>query len=59
VEAARYYQLAADQGNATAQCYLGVCYGNGTGVTKNEVEAARYYQLAADQGHADAQNKIK
>jgi TPR repeat protein len=47
--------LAADQGNANAQSNLGVCYKNGTGVTKDEREAVRWYRLAADQGKAAAQ----
>lgn len=47
--------MAANQGYATAQCCLGVCYYNGEGVTQNKTEAARLYKLAADQGYARAQ----
>jgi TPR repeat protein len=38
-----------------AQYNLGVCYLDGSGVTKNDVEAVRLYRLAADQGYAQAQ----
>ena len=33
-EAAKYYQLAAQQGHADAQYNLGICYENGEGVLK-------------------------
>src|ERR1700692_2745247 len=45
----------AKLGNADAQYSLGVMYGNGQGVPRNEKEAARWYRLAAEQGDADAQ----
>ena len=51
----RWYRLAAEQGDATAQSNLGVMYGNGRGVLKNEAEAVRWYRLAAEQGDATAQ----
>jgi TPR repeat protein len=55
-EAARLYKLAADQGLASAQKYLGVLYATGRGgLTKDDREAARLYKLAADQGNADGQ----
>jgi len=50
----KYYKMAADQGNASAQLKLGVGYASGTGVTKNEQEAVKYYEIAADQGNASA-----
>ena len=46
------YQKAAEQGNAAAQCKLGVCYDNGTGVEKDEQKAVEWYQKAAEQGYA-------
>ena len=49
-EACRLYKLAADQGDAVAQCNLGWMYENGKGVAKNEQEACRLYKLAAEQG---------
>ncbi len=54
-EAVRWYRLAADQGNATAQFNLGVMYDTGRGVPQDDAEAVRWYRLAADQGDADAQ----
>lgn len=48
------YRLAADNGDADAQCNLGVCYANGIGVAKDEHEAVRCYQRAADQLHDGA-----
>ncbi len=55
-EAVRYCKLAADQGHASAQYNLGVCYANGEGVEKDYAEAVRYYKLAvaADQGVPEA-----
>ena len=43
------------QGHAIAQYNLGVRYGNGVGVLKDEVEALRWYRLAAEQGDTTAQ----
>ena len=48
------FNAAAAVGDAKAQRYLGVMYGEGHGVTKNDVEAVRWYRMAADQGDADA-----
>jgi hypothetical protein len=54
------YKLAADQGHASAQYYLGVMYENGHGgLPKDDREAVRLYKLAADQGYASAQNILK
>jgi TPR repeat protein len=51
-EAARLYKLAADQGNAWAQYFLGDFYVDGRGgLPKDDREAARLYKLAADQGN--------
>ena len=54
-EAVRWYRLAAEQGDASAQLNLGVMYDNGRGVLKDEAEAVRWFRLAADQGNAAAQ----
>ncbi len=56
--ALKYFQSAADQGNARGQDDLGHLYDNGQGVPQNYKEAAKYYQLAADQGDADAQTNL-
>jgi TPR repeat protein len=52
---AAWYQKAADQGDAAAQCNLGVMYEKGRGVKKDETEAVKWFQKAADQGNAPAQ----
>ena len=54
-KAARLYKLAADQGYAAAQFYLGVCYDRGLGVMQDYAEAVKWYRLAANQGQIDAQ----
>ena len=50
-----YYQLAADQGHAEAQCRLGFFYERSIGDIRT---AFKYYQLAADQGHLKAQYRL-
>ena len=40
-EAAEWYRHAADQGDAAAQCNLGLMYKNGTGVPQDFTDAAR------------------
>ena len=51
-EAVRWYRLAADQGHADAQVFLGLKYANGEGVVEDDAEAVRWYRLAADQGRS-------
>ena len=41
--------------NPAAQCYLGHCYLNGSGVKQDESQAFHYFKLAADNNHAAAQ----
>ena len=57
-EAVRWYHLAAEQGEASAQNNLGVMYGTGEGVPEDDAEAVRWYRLAAEQSHASAQNNL-
>ncbi len=57
-EAIRWYRLAADQGNASAQYYLGVKYHDGEGVAQDYAEALKWMRKAADQGYADAQTGV-
>jgi hypothetical protein len=54
-EVVRLYRLAADQGHAVAQYFLGLMFYLGQGVAQDYAEAARLYRLAADQGNAEAQ----
>ena len=49
VKAVKWYRLAAEQGDAQAQCNFGLMYENGTGVTQNHEETAKLYRLSADQ----------
>ena len=51
----RWYQLAAEQGVASAQFALGIIHDYGAGVPEDNREAMRWYQLAAEQGDASAQ----
>ena len=55
VQAIKPFRLAAEQGDATAQFYLGVMYDNGEGVPQDYAEAVKWYRLAAEQGYASAQ----
>jgi TPR repeat protein len=45
----------AEQGNATAQFYLGIRYAKGQGVPKDPAEAVKWCRKAAEQGYAMAQ----
>jgi TPR repeat protein len=54
-EAAKWFRLAAEQGNAEAQFTLARQYAHGEGVPQDYKEAVKWYRLAAEQGDADAQ----
>ena len=54
-DAVKWYRKAAEQGNANAQCNLGICYAYERGVTKDLNEATKWFRKAAEQGHAEAQ----
>ena len=47
--------MAADQGNAQAQCNLGLMYNHGQGVAQDYSAAMKWYRMAAGQGNAQAQ----
>ncbi len=53
-EAARWYQLIAEQGDARSQYNLGLVYANGYGVTQDDAEAAKWLQKSAKQGYKKA-----
>ena len=57
-EAVRWYGLAAAQGDADSQYYLGLCYEEGAGVKKDKKEAKRLFRLAAALGHAKAAARV-
>ena len=46
---------SAEQGHAGARFRLGLMYGDGEGVPRDDTEAVRWYRLAAEQGDMDAQ----
>ena len=54
VEAACWYQKAADRGNAVAQRKLGLLYLNGEGVIQDFKAAAKLFGMAAAQGDIEA-----
>ncbi len=58
VEAARWYQKAAERGHIGAQYWLGRLRYSGCGMTLNFAEAAGWFRKAAEQGHAEAQAYI-
>ena len=53
-EAVRWYRLAAEQGNASAQFRLGVAYGTGRSVPQDYVSAHMWLNLAAATGDEEA-----
>lgn len=57
-EALRWCRTAAEQGDARAQCRLGLLYEQGKGVKRDPAEAATWYRKAAEQGDARAQNNL-
>lgn len=48
----------AKQGDAEAQLFMGVLYGNGLGVKHDQKKSAYWYEQAAESGDVDAQNEI-
>jgi hypothetical protein len=57
-EAFKWFTKAAEQGNAQAQCSLGVMYVHGQGVTQDDTEAFKWFTKAAEQGEAGAQANL-
>ena len=49
----------AEQGDAEAQCNLGVMYYEGIGVPQDYEEAVKWYRLAAEQRHERAQFNLE
>jgi TPR repeat protein len=54
-DAFKWLWLSANQGNAEALYYLGACYYEGWGVTKNNEQAAACLLKSAKMGNSDAQ----
>jgi TPR repeat protein len=53
-EAERWFRLAAEQGDATAQANLGLLYANGYGLPRDYVQAYIWFSRAGAQGHTEA-----
>ena len=58
-EAIKWWRLAVEQGDAEAQCNLGVMYYEGIGVPQDYEEAVKWYRLAAEQRHERAQFNLE
>eukprot|EP01126_Amoeba_proteus_P045610 TRINITY_DN5118_c0_g1_i4.p1 TRINITY_DN5118_c0_g1~~TRINITY_DN5118_c0_g1_i4.p1 ORF type:complete len:737 (+),score=150.46 TRINITY_DN5118_c0_g1_i4:198-2408(+) len=58
LEAAKWFVMAAQQGNPQAQYNLGAMYMNGDGIQRNLGEALKLFKMAADQGLKEAQFQI-
>jgi TPR repeat protein len=54
VNALKWFHLAADQGQANAQCFLGLMYFEGRGVPRDYVSGYMWLSLAAAGGIEDA-----
>jgi TPR repeat protein len=48
VEAAKWYRLAAAQGDANSQTIIGLMCATGDGIQKDPVEALKWLKLSAD-----------
>ena len=57
-QAAIWFRMAAEKGDADAQLLLGLHYEYGNGVPQDYAQAAIWYRKAADQDVADAQNNL-
>jgi len=57
-EAAKWYRLAAEQGDLEAQQTLALVYSMGQGVQQDYAEAAKWYRPSADRGIASAQQAL-
>ena len=54
----KWFRLAADQGDAFAQFFLGLKYEFGQGVPQTYAEALKWFRLAAGQGNVGAQPSL-
>ena len=49
-EAVKWYRMAAEQGNGSAQLNLGYMYGKGVGVLEDYAQAYAWYNLSRSSG---------
>jgi S1-C subfamily serine protease len=57
-QAAHWYRLAAEQGDADEQYEVGHLYYTGQGVPQDYRQSAYWWRLAAEQGHANARTNL-
>ncbi|MBR4746903.1 MAG: sel1 repeat family protein, partial [Desulfovibrio sp.] len=57
-KAREWYEKAAAQGHAGAQCRLGEMYADGRGVPQDYAQACKWWEKAAVLGDAEAQNML-
>jgi len=57
-EAVKWYRLAAEQGNASAQFKLGRMYDDGHGVPQDYKEAVKWFRKGAEQGNVNLQSQV-
>jgi TPR repeat protein len=58
-EAAKWYRLAADQGQVVALNALGIMYATGEGVGADAAEAEKLFRQAAAQGDEQAKGNLE
>src|SRR5262249_20279491 len=56
--AVELYRKSAEQQNSEGEIGLGLCYEEGTGVSKDLAQAQKWYSLAAAHGDETAQMKV-
>ena len=52
----KWFRLAAEQGNANGQTYLGLMYEDGTGVLKDLVAAHMWFNIGSANGNKDGRD---
>ena len=57
-QAAKWFTMAAEQGDMTSQAELGYLYSLGEGVSEDPVQAVRWWRAAAEQGHAGCMSDL-
>jgi TPR repeat protein len=53
-EAIKWYRKAAEQGDATAEGTLGICYYYGSGVSRDMRKGVKWFEMAAEHGDAES-----